>query len=56
VATIAQETIENILELMGRLSILIDLASSSELSIFNVYGETEETFYVLEQLQNTKER
>jgi hypothetical protein len=56
VATIAQETIENILELMGRLSILIDLASSSELSIFNVYGETEETFYVLEQLQNTKEK
>jgi hypothetical protein len=56
VAAISQETIENILELMGRLSILIDLASSSELSIFNVYGETKETFYVLEQLQNTKER
>jgi hypothetical protein len=56
VAEISKETINEILELMGRLSILVDTASSTELSIFNTYGETEEMVYVLEQLQNTKER
>jgi hypothetical protein len=56
VAEISKETIQKILELMGRLSILIDTASSSELFIFNTYGETQEMVYVLEQLQNTKER
>jgi hypothetical protein len=55
-AEIPKETIEKILELMGRLSILIDTASSSDLTIFNIYGETEEMFDVLEQLQNIKER
>ncbi|MGB8701405.1 MAG: hypothetical protein WCD18_18480 [Thermosynechococcaceae cyanobacterium] len=55
-AEISKETIEKILELMGRLSILIDTTSSTELSTFNTYGETEEMVYVLEQLQNTKER
>ncbi len=55
-AEISKETIQKILELMGRLSILIDTASSSELFIFNTYGETQEMVYVLEQLQNTKER
>jgi hypothetical protein len=44
------------LDLIDRLSILIDSASSTELSIFNAYGETEEMIYVLEQLQNTKEK
>jgi hypothetical protein len=56
VAEISKATIEKILDLIGRLSILIDAASSTELSIFNAYGETEEMVYVLEQLQNTKER
>jgi hypothetical protein len=56
VAKISKETIEKILELIGRLAVLIDTASSSELSIFNAYGETGEIIYVLEQLQNTKER
>jgi hypothetical protein len=56
VAEISEETIEKILGLIGSLSILIDTASSTELSIFNTYGETEEMVYVLEQLQNTKER
>jgi hypothetical protein len=56
VAEISNETIEKILDLIGRLSTLIDAASSTELSIFNAYGETEEMVYVLEQLQNTKER
>jgi hypothetical protein len=56
VAEISKETIAKILELMSRLSILIDTASSTELSIFNTYGETDEMAYVLEQLQNTKER
>jgi hypothetical protein len=56
VAEISKETTEKLLELMGRLSILIDTTSSTELSIFNTYGETEEMVYVLEQLQNTKER
>jgi hypothetical protein len=56
VAEISKETIEKILDLIGRLSTLIDAASSTELSIFNAYGETEEMVYVLEQLQNTKER
>ncbi|CAN1213220.1 hypothetical protein TUMEXPCC7403_23645 [Tumidithrix helvetica PCC 7403] len=55
-AEISKETIEKILKLIGRLSILIDAASSTELLIFNTYGETQEMFYVLEQLQNTKER
>jgi hypothetical protein len=56
VAKIPQETIEKILELMGRLSVLVDAASYSELFIFKTYGETEGMLYVLEQLQNTKER
>ena len=56
VAEIPPETIAKILELIGRLSILIDRASAAELSIFNIYGETEEIAYVLEQLDNTKER
>jgi hypothetical protein len=56
VAEISKQTIEKILDLIGRLSTLIDAASSTELSIFNAYGETEEMVYVLEQLQNTKER
>ncbi|MCG9892762.1 MAG: hypothetical protein MH252_17020 [Thermosynechococcaceae cyanobacterium MS004] len=55
-AEISKETIEKILDLIGRLSTLIDSASFTELSIFNAYGETEEMVYVLEQLQNTKER
>lgn len=53
---ISPETIAKILELLGRLSILIDRASFAELSIFNRYGEAEEVTYVLEQLDNTKER
>lgn len=55
-AEIPPETIAKILELLGRLSTLIDRASGAELSIFNTYGETEEVAYVLEQLENTKER
>jgi hypothetical protein len=56
VAEIPLETIAKILELLGKLSILIDRASAAELSIFNTYGETEEIVDVLNQLQNTKER
>jgi hypothetical protein len=56
VAEISKETIGKILELMGRLSVLIDRTSFTELSIFNTYGETDEMIYVLEQLQNTKDR
>jgi hypothetical protein len=56
VAEIPPETIAKILQLLGRLSILIDRASAAELSIFNTYGETEEIVSVLDQLQNTKER
>jgi hypothetical protein len=58
VAEIPPETIAKILELIGRLSILIDRASAAELAIFNTYGEpeTEEVAYVLEQLGNTRER
>ncbi|WP_310482947.1 hypothetical protein [Chamaesiphon sp. VAR_48_metabat_403] len=57
-AEIPPETIAKILELIGRLSILIDRASAAELAIFNTYGEpeTEEVAYVLEQLGNTKDR
>ena len=56
VAEIPPETIAKILELIGRLSTLIDRASAAELAIFNSYGETEEVADVLEQLDNTKER
>jgi hypothetical protein len=56
VAEISQEAIEKILGLMGRLSVLIDRTSSTELSIFNTYGEADEMVYVLEQLQNTRDR
>jgi hypothetical protein len=56
VAEISKETIDEILKLMGRLSILVNTTASTELSIFNAYGETEEMVYVLEQLPNTKER
>ena len=55
-AEIPPETIAKILELIGRLSILIDRSSAAELAIFNAYGETEEVAYVLEQLDNTKEK
>ena len=55
-AEIPPETIAKILELIGRLSTLIDRASAAELAIFNTYGETEEVADVLEQLDNTKER
>ena len=55
-AEIPPETIAKILELIGRLSTLIDRSSAAELAIFNTYGETEEVAYVLEQLDNTKER
>ena len=55
-AKISPETIAKILELLGRLSILINRASATELSIFDAYGEAEEIVDVLEQLQNTKER
>ena len=55
-AEISPETIAKILELLGRLSILIDRASAAELLIFNTYGETEEIVSILDQLQNTKER
>ena len=54
-AEIPPETIAKILELIGRLSTLIDRASAAELAMFNTYGE-EEVAYVLEQLDNTKER
>jgi hypothetical protein len=53
VAEISPQTIAKILELLGRLSVLIDRASAAELSIFNTYDEV---VSVLEQLQNTKER
>jgi hypothetical protein len=56
VAEISKETIDKILYLMGKLSILIDIVSSTELSILRTYGETDEMVYVLDQLQNTKER
>lgn len=55
-AEIPPETIAKILELIGKLSTLIDKSSAAELKIFNTYGETEEVAYVLEQLGNTKER
>lgn len=55
-AEIPPETIAKILELIGRLSILIDRSSAAELAIFNAYGETGEAAYVLEQLDNTKEK
>ncbi len=56
VAEIPPETIAKILELLGRLSVLIDRASATELLVFDTYGETEEVAYVLEQLENTRER
>jgi hypothetical protein len=56
VAEIPPETIAKILELLGKLSVLIDRASATELSVFNIYGETEEVADVLEQLVNTKDR
>jgi hypothetical protein len=56
VAEIPPKTIAKILELIGRLSTLIDRSSAAELAIFNTYGETEEVSDVLEPLDNTKER
>ena len=45
VAEIPPEAIAKILELIGRLSTLIDRASAAELAIFNTYGETDEIAY-----------
>jgi uncharacterized protein with PhoU and TrkA domain len=56
VAEIPKRTISEILELMGRLLELIDTSAHSELSAFNKYGETGQITYVLEQLQNVKEK
>jgi uncharacterized protein with PhoU and TrkA domain len=56
VAEIPKRTISEVLELMGKLLKLINTAAHSELSAFNKYGETGQIAYVLEQLQNVKEK
>lgn len=55
-AELSQDTLETILDLQKRLAILIHQASATELSIFEIYGETEATMTVLEQLTNIRQR
>ena len=55
-AEIPKRTISEVLEVMGNLLELINTAAYSELSAFNKYGETGQIVYVLEQLQNVKEK
>jgi hypothetical protein len=55
-AEIPKGTILEILDLMRRLTELINTSAYLELSVFNKYGEIGQISYVLEQLQNVKEK
>ena len=55
-AELPDETITIILELQRRLVQLINQAGATELSVFEIFGETEATASVLEQLTNIRER
>ncbi|APB34704.1 hypothetical protein GlitD10_2370 [Gloeomargarita lithophora Alchichica-D10] len=55
-AEIPKGTILEILDLMRRLTELINTSAYLELSAFNKYGEIGQIAYVLEQLQNVKEK
>ncbi len=55
-AKLSDEIIISVLNLERKLLNGINEAKAIELAIFEIYGETEETGIVLEQLQNSVER
>lgn len=55
-ARLPDELLTTILSLQRRLLEELDEARAVEFAIFEVYGEVEATFTVLEQLQNAAER
>lgn len=55
-AKLPAQTLIGIFNLQRRLVELIDAAKTAEYNIFEEYGETDETFPDLEQLQNGTER
>jgi uncharacterized protein YPO0396 len=55
-AKMSLQTLNSIFKLLQRLVTLIDEVKSSEFSLFETVGETEETLLELEQLQNAVER
>jgi len=56
VAKLPDETITTVFTLQRRLIERIDNATATEATIFEQFGETEETVPELEQLQNVRER
>ena len=54
IADLPDRTITIILELQRRLVQLINQAGATELSVFEIFGETEATASVLEQLTNIR--
>ena len=55
-AKLPDETKATILNLLGQLAELIDEASSTELGVFEQFGETETSIPIVEQLQDARER
>ena len=55
-ASLPDETLINIANLLPRLFQVINLATTTEFNLFEEYGETEETSGELEQVKNAAER
>jgi len=55
-AKLPDETVSTVFNLQRQLLERIDSATATEVTIFEQYGETEETIPELEQLQNVRER
>lgn len=55
-AKLPNEIISTIFELQRQLLERIDEATATEFTLFEAYGETEETIDYFEQLQNARER
>ncbi|HEY9769494.1 MAG TPA: hypothetical protein V6C71_13530 [Coleofasciculaceae cyanobacterium] len=55
-AKLPNEILENIFNLQQQLLECIDSSTATELALFDLYGEIEETIDYFEQLQNARER
>jgi hypothetical protein len=55
-ARLSDKTITTVFDLQRKLLEILDESTKTEFSIFEEFGETEETLPELEELQNIKER
>ena len=55
-AKLPNETLENIFNLQRQLLECVDESTAIEFTLFDLYGEIEETIDYFEQLQNARER